>query len=170
MKAAFNLHYETSPPRFPAGSGTGGSKQRAPTRIVRICLVLGLFPLPLFPLTVSAHATTKPLTGPDGHYCGKLLSSGLLVDVETSLQADPKGHISGTYRFDDDGNTTAGTLSEIGTAHGTARTLRWSDKYGMGSLTIRFDAGYGRFEGLWGPQDAVPSYTWNGGNCGAPIS
>ncbi|WP_246755207.1 MULTISPECIES: hypothetical protein [Rhizobium] len=165
MKAAFNLPCETSPPRFPAGSGMGGSEQRALTRIVGICLVLCLFPLP-----VSAHTTAKPLTGSAGHYCGKLLSSGLLVDVETSLQADPKGHISGTYRFDDDGNTTAGTLSEIGTTHGTVRTLRWFDKYGMGSLTIRFDHDYSRFEGLWGPEDAVPSYTWSGGNCGVPIS
>ena len=92
------------------------------------------------------------------------------MDVETSLQVNAQGHIAGTYRFDDDGNTTTGTLSEVGTAHSRKRTLRWFDKYGMGSLTIRLTPDYHRFEGLWAPQDAPPSYIWNGGDCGAPIS
>ena len=122
-------------------------KRWAITWITGICFASGLFHLP-----VPADAASKSLARPAGHYCGKLLSSDRLVDVETSLQVDAKGHIAGTYRFNDDGETTVGTLSEIGTTPGRARTLRWFDKYGMGSLTIRFDAGYHRFEGLWGPQ------------------
>lgn len=105
-----------------------------------------------------------------GHYCGKLLSSGKLVDVETTLQVDAQGHISGTYRFDDEGKITVGSLSEVGTAGGAERVLRWFDRYGMGPLTIRFTSDYQRFEGLWAPQDAAPGYTWNGGRCGTPIS
>ncbi|WP_141683836.1 hypothetical protein [Rhizobium sp. AC27/96] len=143
----------------------GKGKRGMLARVIGIWFATVVLGLP----TAEASAA-KPAAGPAGHYCGKLLSAGSLVDVETSLQVDTQGHIAGTYRFQDDGNTTIGALSEIGTAHGRKRTLRWFDKYGMGSLTIRFDAEYDRFEGLWGPQDAVPSYTWNGGNCHAPIS
>lgn len=141
------------------------NKRRASIRFAGICLAVGL--LPLF---ASAQPTAKPISGPMGHYCGKLFSGGELVEVETSLQVDGSGHISGTYRFDDIGETTHGSLSELGTASGTKRMLRWFDKYGTGSLMIRFDPGYRRFEGLWGSQDADPSDTWNGGDCGAPIS
>lgn len=143
----------------------GKGKRGILARVIGIWFATTVLALP----TAEASAA-KPAAGPSGHYCGKLLSAGSLVDVETSLQVDTQGHIAGTYRFQDDGNTTIGALSEIGTAHGRKRTLRWFDKYGMGSLTIRFDAEYDRFEGLWGPQDAIPSFTWNGGNCHAPIS
>ncbi|ENN87663.1 hypothetical protein RHSP_45611 [Rhizobium freirei PRF 81] len=163
MKPVVNPSDKVSPARLDARRENG--KGRAIARIVGICLAAGLFHL-----SVPADVASKSLARPAGHYCGKLLSSDRLVDVETSLQVDAKGHLSGTYRFNDDGNTTVGTLSEIGTAPDKTRTLRWFDKYGMGSLTIRFDAGYHRFEGLWGPQDAAPSYPWNGGSCGASIS
>ncbi|WP_234906188.1 hypothetical protein [Rhizobium rhizogenes] len=141
------------------------SKRGMLAHVIGMWLAAALLTLPL-----AEPSAAKPVAGPAGHYCGKLLSAGSLVDVETSLQVDTQGHIAGTYRFQDDGNTTIGALSEIGTAHGRKRTLRWFDKYGMGSLTIRFDAEYDHFEGLWGPQDAVPSFTWNGGDCHAPIS
>lgn len=156
----------------PLPSETSGSlarpvkeKRRIFVRIAGICLAAGLLHLP-----VSAHSMAKLGAGPAGRYCGKLLSSGELLEAETSMQVDGQGHISGTYRFDDDGTTTIGTLSEVGTASGTTRTLRWFDKYGTGSLIIHFTADYRRFEGLWGPQDVAPSHTWNGGECGAPIS
>ncbi|MFS8045751.1 hypothetical protein [Rhizobium sp. BR 314] len=163
MKPVVNPSDKVSPARRDGSLKNG--KGRAIAQIVGICLAIGLYHLP-----VPVDAASKSLARPAGHYCGKLLSSDRLVDVETSLQADAEGHLSGTYRFNDDGNTTVGTLSEIGTKPGKIRTLRWFDKYGMGSLTIRFDAGYHRFEGLWGPQDTAPSYTWNGGSCNAPIS
>ena len=140
-------------------------KRRMLVHAIWICLIAALLSLP-----TAGASGAKPVAGPAGRYCGKLLSTGSLVDVETSLQVDAHGHIAGTYRFEDDGSTTTGTLSEVGTAHGRQRTLRWFDKYGMGSLKIRLDAGYDRFEGLWGPQDAPPSYTWNGGDCRTPIS
>lgn len=163
MRAAFT-HLSTIPYTVaPADLGKG--KRRMLVHVIGIWLAAALLALP----TTEALAA-KPVAGPAGHYCGKLLSAGSLVDVETSLQVDTQGHIAGTYRFEDDGSTTIGALSEIGTVHGRKRTLRWFDKYGMGSLTIRFDAEYDRFEGLWGPQDAVPSYTWNGGDCRAPVS
>lgn len=163
MRAAFT-HLSTIP-LAPAPVHLVKGKRRMLAHAIGIWLAAASLALP----TAEASAA-KPVAGPAGHYCGKLLSAGSLVAIETSLQVDTQGHIAGTYRFEDDGNTTIGALSEIGTAHGRKRTLRWFDKYGMGSLTIRFDAEYDRFEGLWGPQDAVPSYTWNGGDCHAPIS
>lgn len=132
---------------------------------IGLCLTVSLLPV-----SASALSEAKPLAAPAGHFCGKLFSSGSLVDVETSLQVDMEGHISGTYRFDDDGTETIGTLSEIGAAPGTKRVLLWFDKYGNGALSIQFDPGYTRFEGLWGPHGSLPSYTWNGGRCQDPVS
>ncbi|NLS15602.1 hypothetical protein HGP16_03395 [Rhizobium sp. P40RR-XXII] len=132
---------------------------------IGVCLAIGLLPV-----STSSLSEAKPLAGPAGHYCGKLLSNGSLVDVETSLQVNMEGHISGTYRFDDDGAKTIGTVSEIGAAPGRKRVLLWFDKYGTGALSIQFDPSYTRFEGLWGPHGSLPSYTWTGGNCNDPIS
>ncbi len=140
-------------------------RRRMPFGLAGVCLVAGIPPL-----TASARSTAMPATSPTAHYCGKLLSSGRLVDVETSLQVDRQGRISGTYRFDDDETTTTGSLSEIQAGGGWQHTLLWTDRYGTGSLTIRFTSDYSHFEGLWGPQDAAPSYTWNGGECNAPVS
>ena len=165
MRTAFPHLSKTVPALVPIDRTLGKGKWRMFVRAIGICLAAGLIPLP-----AAEFSAAKPLAGPAGRYCGKLLSNGSLVDVETSLQVDAQGHIAGTYRFDDDGNTTTGTLSEVGTAHSRKRTLRWFDKYGMGSLTIRFTPDYRRFEGLWAPQESPPGYTWNGGDCGAPIS
>jgi len=165
MKVERSLPLDMPTILTPSGGNVAKGKQRILIRIAGICVAIGLLPLP-----ASAHSTAEPVPGPAGRYCGKLLSSDKLVDVETSLRVDGQGHISGTYRFDDDGTTTVGSVSEVGTSGGRQRTLRWFDKYGMGSLTIRFAPGYRRFEGLWGPQGAAPSYIWNGGDCGAPIS
>jgi hypothetical protein len=134
-------------------------------RAIGVCLTVCLLPV-----SASSLLEAKPLAAPTGHYCGKLLSNGSLVDVETSLQVDMEGHISGTYSFDDDGTKTIGTLSEIGAAPSTKRVLLWFDKYGTGALSIQFNHSYTRFEGLWGPHGSLPSYTWNGGRCGTPIS
>ncbi|MBN8952335.1 MULTISPECIES: hypothetical protein [unclassified Rhizobium] len=132
---------------------------------IGVCLTASLLSV-----LASSLSEARPLAGPAGHYCGKLYSNGLLVDVETSLHVDMEGHVSGTYRFDDDGTKTIGTLSEIGVAPGTKRVLLWFDKYGTGALSVQFDPGYTHFDGLWGPHGSLPSYTWNGGNCNAPIS
>lgn len=163
MRTAFTHCSQMQPTPQTADLRKGKRRMRVGT--VGICLAAVLLTLP-----ITNASAAKPAGGPAGRFCGKLLSSGSLVDVETSLQVDTQGHIAGTYRFEDNRSTTIGTLSEVGTAHGRKRTLRWFDKYGMGSLTIRFDREYHGFEGMWGPQDALPSYTWNGGDCSAPIS
>ncbi|WP_349958616.1 hypothetical protein [Rhizobium sp. ZPR3] len=165
MKVERSLPLDIPTLLTPSSGSMAEDKQRVLVRIAGIGMAMGLLALP-----ASAHSTAKSVPAPAGRYCGKLLSSDKLVDVETSLRVDGQGHISGTYRFDDDGTTTVGSVSEVGTSGGRQRTLRWFDKYGMGSLTICFAPGYRRFEGLWGPQGATPSYIWNGSDCGAPIS
>lgn len=165
MKVERSLPLDIPTILTPSSVRMAESKQRMLVRISGIGMAIGLLAL-----SASAHSTAKTVPGPAGRYCGKLLSGDKLVDVETSLRVDGQGHISGTYRFDDDGTTTVGSLSEVGASDGRQRTLRWFDKYGMGSLTIHFAAGYHRFEGLWGSQGATPSYIWNGSDCSAPIS
>ena len=151
-------------PSTPSQKSVTG-KRCLTVRVIALC-----FAASLLPLLASQQLEAKSNDAPNGHYCGKLLSGGSLVDIETSLKVDVEGHISGTYRFDDHGTTTIGSLSEIGAAPGPKRVLLWFDRYGSGALAIQFDPAYSHFEGLWAPRGKLPAYTWNGSSCQVPIT
>lgn len=162
MKSIFSHPCKTRPARA-AGHRQRGKGQTI-ARLIGICITAALFHLP-----GSANAAAKSPAQPAGHYCGQLLSSGRLVDVETSLQVDARGHLSGTYRFDDDGNTTAGTLgSREDSWHGSNTALVRQIWDGLADNPLR-----GRlpsFRRSVGTAERDLSYTWNGGSCGTPIS
>lgn len=115
--------------------------------------------------TVStAHARL-----PAGRYCGQLLSSGVMSDVETSFKhkASPSGAITGTYVFSDQGQPAEGMLVEAGDdgdGNDLTRTFIWRDKYGYGRLAVTFTPDFTEFSGKWSDVGPVLA-PWNGRRC-----
>lgn len=100
-----------------------------------------------------------------GQYCGRLWSSGALVQVETDIKVESDGRLSGTYRFADYGGMTPGTLAEAAPVTGLVHTLDWQDKYGSGKLSITFKPDYSGFSGTWQDQTGTPNEVWDGVRC-----
>ncbi len=120
--------------------------------------------------TSSVVASAGAESRPTGRYCGKLVSSGLLVDAETTFSTDEDGRVFGSYQFRDGDAVTDGRLQEIGRDSGRTKSLRWTDKYGNGRLVIIFDPSFAQFDGHWGASDAVPDHRWVGQRCQEPNS
>jgi len=100
-----------------------------------------------------------------GDYCGEAISGGEWVDVVTTLTTESNGLLTGTYRFDDRGEISPGTLREDEKQSEDTRTLVWVDKYGTGKLTMRFTPSRSSFDGEWGANDETPIFGWNGASC-----
>ena len=132
------------------------------TRIVRKLTLLATALL-LGASTLPAHARD-----PVGKYCGELLSSGILSEVETSFVRNvSSGTITGAYVFDDRGQPVEGMLAEAGDdgdGNDLTRLFIWRDKYGYGKLTLTFTPDFSEFQGKWG--DTVTAVApWNGKRC-----
>ncbi len=108
---------------------------------------------------------------PAGRFCGEMISSGDYQDVETLLNIDRDGRITGAYELDEPAGRVEGTLTEKN-GTGTSRTLVWADKYGTGTLDLHFSDDYQEFQGRWGAstngRSEAPSHSWNGTRCSGP--
>ncbi|UXN63687.1 hypothetical protein N8E89_14250 [Phyllobacterium sp. A18/5-2] len=106
---------------------------------------------------------------PAGRFCGEVISSGDYQDVETMLNVDKDGRITGTYELDEPDGRVEGTVTEKEPGTGTSRTLVWTDKYGTGLLELDFADDYKDFKARWGGSNNgrfdAASHTWNGTRC-----
>ena len=105
---------------------------------------------------------------PIGKYCGELLSTGVMSEVETHfVRSVSSGTITGAYVFDDQGQPVEGLLAEAGDdgdGSDLTRLFVWRDKYGHGKLVLTFTPDFSAFQGKWG--DAVTVVApWNGKRC-----
>lgn len=118
----------------------------------------------------SAVADTRH---PTGKYCGALLSSGVMTQVETRFVQNIKsGTISGSYVFSERGEPVAGMLADAGDdgdASDLTRIFIWRDKYGYGKLVVTFAADFSGFEGKWSDGGPVTA-PWNGKRCSTVTS
>lgn len=110
---------------------------------------------------------------PTGKYCGELLSSGIMSEVETRfVQNTRSGTISGSYVFSDQGQPVEGVLADAGDdgdSSDLTRIFIWRDKYGYGKLVVSFAADFSGFEGKW--SDGGPTLApWNGKRCSTVTS
>jgi hypothetical protein len=101
----------------------------------------------------------------DGRYCGRLWSSGALVQAITELKTGSDGRLTGSYQFSDFGGMTSGTLTEGAPGTGLDRTLDWQDKYGTGKLFITVKPDYSGFTGKWQDTTGTPNELWDGIRC-----
>lgn len=118
--------------------------------------------------TLPAHARD-----PVGKYCGDLLSSGVMSQVETRfIRNVSSGTITGAYIFDDRGQPVEGMLAEAGDdgdGNDLTRLFIWRDKYGYGKLVLTFTPDFSEFQGKWGDTGTALS-PWNGKRCSLVIS
>ncbi|WP_320200676.1 hypothetical protein RMR16_024985 (plasmid) [Agrobacterium sp. rho-13.3] len=101
-------------------------------------------------------------------YCGQLYSSGIASYVETTLQFDMLGRITGHYTFYEKNAEVAGSLTEQGKPNGTRRSLLWSDRYGQGKLVINLSKNNTVFQGKWGGLKGDVILPWTGMSCDIP--
>ena len=120
---------------------------------------------PVFLLVLALSQVALASAPIHGDYCGKAVSGGEWVDVVTSLKTSTDGLLTGSYKFEDNGEIVPGTLREETKRSGETRTLVWVDKYGTGKLTMRFAPHHSSFEGEWGLADQIPIFGWNGEHC-----
>ena len=110
---------------------------------------------------------------PTGKYCGALLSSGVMTQVETRFVQNIKsGTITGSYVFSERGEPVEGMLADAGDdgdASDLTRIFIWRDKYGYRKLVVTFAPDFSEFEGKW--SDAGPATApWNGKRCSTVTS
>lgn len=110
---------------------------------------------------------------PTGKYCGQLLSSGVMAEVETRFVENIKsGVISGSYVFTEQGQPVEGIIADAGDdgdRNDLTRLLIWRDKYGIGKLVVTFSPDYSEFEGKW--SDGGPALApWSGKRCSTVTS
>lgn len=121
-------------------------------------------------LASSAMADTRQLTG---KYCGALLSSGTMAQVETRFVQNIKsGAITGSYVFSEQGQPVEGVLADAGNdgdANDLTRIFIWRDKYGYGKLVVTFAPDFSEFEGKWSTGGPVLA-PWNGKRCSTVTS
>lgn len=73
------------------------------------------------------------------------------------------GTPSGLYTIIEPNRTTKGKLTVFQSKGERKGVFRWVDKYGKGSLQIKFDTSFGEFSALWIPDDDTNiSGTWTG--------
>jgi hypothetical protein len=133
-------------------------------------LNLRLLALAFAALAILGLTTVNGIAAsPSGRFCGEAISSGDYQDVETNLNIDADGRLSGTYELDEPDGRVEGRLIEQDLEHGTSRTLVWTDKYGTGLLSLEFSSDFTSFQGSWGGsvngRFEAPSHSWNGVRC-----
>jgi hypothetical protein len=122
---------------------------------------------------LAASAPSAYARDPVGKYCGGLLSSGVMSEVETRFVRNvSNGTITGSYVFDDRGQPTEGMLAEAsddGDGNDLTRLFIWRDKYGYGKLVVTFTPDFSEFEGKWGDTGSALA-PWNGKRCSSVSS
>lgn len=106
-------------------------------------------------------------------YCGHVMEAGSPAmwlpevsndSVTTTFGQTKEGTLIGTYTVTQSDGVYTGTLKQRGALQDHAATFDWQDKYGTGTVTVKFDADYCRFNGNWS-FDGLSSFNnspWDG--------
>ena len=112
---------------------------------------------------VLADPTWDDLAGAQGTYEGRALSGGVMVAVETRLEAMPDGTLQGTYSFVQDGKIYWGTLIHGRVAGPMHLVFIWHDDWGFGTITLDFAPDFSSFVAAWAPlDDTSDAFPWVG--------
>lgn len=136
--------------RFGAQDGPGSSLFAC---ILAVVMLLSAVP--------SAWALEACFTASVGPWRGPVLNGPGLQVLDAEFQLGPDDTLVGSYHVHDlmpfDGSLTG--------FHQTGRCeadFTWTDRYGTGTVHIRFEPELGRFLGYWGAAEPEPNRIFNG--------
>ncbi len=90
-------------------------------------------------------------------------SSGSLWPVTTVFAVSDSGDPTGSYLYQERGESLEGTLSRFRQTGDHTWVLVWTEDSGSGILEATFSEDFTRFEGLWSPlDDGDAAYPWVG--------
>lgn len=96
-----------------------------------------------------------------GPWRGPVWNGPGLEVMDTDFSFGPDGALIGHYHvFDTD--PFDGTLTDFQQTGHCEANFVWTDRYGTGTVHIRFEPEIGRFIGNWGGQGIVPTLEFDG--------
>jgi hypothetical protein len=98
-------------------------------------------------------------------YYGKIWSAGILCSINTNFSLNKNDNLSGSYAMADqgkEGTLLEGTLSEFEITGLNELKCQWKDKYGTGSLEIKFSPDFSGFKGRWFTREVNEKHPWTG--------
>lgn len=121
-------------------------------RAVPVLVLLAVVSSALAALPAAAEDWSRHLPGV---YDGEIFSGTANLKAVTEFEAGADG-ITGRYEFTEDtGEKTTGRLSQCRSIKPHTLVCRWQDRYGAGTLAMRFETNLQEFEGVWN-SDAAP--------------
>lgn len=96
-----------------------------------------------------------------GSYKGEIWSGGNPIKGTTNFSINNGGTLIGSYTFGSDSGELANCV-ELNREN--VLKCKWIDKYGEGTLTIKFSNRNAKFDGYWTTENNPQIYKWNGKN------
>jgi hypothetical protein len=97
-------------------------------------------------------------------YEGVLNNPSLTYPVRTTFYKDKNGKLTGEYIFNEEDKEIFGTLSNA-RMESDYTVFKWKDRYGEGTLKIKFSDNLEKFQGYWaanGDMTGNKSFNWMG--------
>jgi len=96
-----------------------------------------------------------------GSWRGPVWNGPGLQVMDTEFNVAPDGTLTGRY-YVYDTDPFDGTLTEFSQTGRCEADFVWTDRYGTGTVHIRFEPEFGRFIGDWGVQGIAPTLEFDG--------
>jgi hypothetical protein len=143
------------------------SHHRYPEPEMHIRLVLATLVIML--ATMPAFALESCFTESTGSWRGPVQNSGELQTMDTAFTQDADGALIGHYHVYDT-IPFDGTLAAFHQTGDCEADFVWQDRFGTGTVHIRFEPFLGRFLGFWGDTVPTPGRLFNGYRTGPNVT
>jgi len=112
-------------------------------------------------VAAPAHALDACFADSVGPWRGPVWNGPGLEMMDTDFSFGPDGSLTGHYHvFDTD--PFDGTLTDFQQTGHCEANFVWTDRFGTGTVHIRFEPEIGRFIGNWGGQGLAPTLEFDG--------
>ena len=119
-------------------------------------------------LAPRAFALEACFTESLGPWRGPVRNGPGLQTMETEFHQEPDGTLAGTYHVHDS-VPFDGSLTKFRQTGDCEADFVWNDRFGTGTVHIRFEPDLGRFRGYWGVAAAIPGLLFDGYRTGPDL-
>ena len=132
-------------------------------------MLIRLFALLAMILVASpALALDACFTESLGPWRGPVRNGPGLQTMETEFRQQPDGTLAGSYHVHDS-VPFDGSLTEFRPTGNCEADFTWKDRFGTGTVHIRFEPESGRFLGYWGVTAPIPGLLFDGYRTGPDL-